>query len=587
MKNFISNISRLRSKYLNDTQFLSIISVFVGITAGIVAAVIKNSVHGIQELLKMETIQSLQHYAYFAYPLFGIFLAVLFARYIIRKPIGHGIPSVLYSISENKGRIKKHNMFSSIISSALTVGFGGSVGLEGPTVATGAAYGSYYGSLFHMSYKNKVILLGAASAAAMAAIFKAPITAIVFAVEVIMIDLTAASLIPLLLASIAAVLTSYYIMGPDVLYHFELKEIYKMSDMPLFAVLGIISGLISLYFTKVYIYIQEFFDKLKNWLIRLILGGLMLGAMIFLFPALYGEGYEVINEALSGNYSYVNEFSFFNQFQGTHYLIIFLVLVILFKVVATSVTFGAGGVGGIFAPTLFIGANTGLVFAIAAQMLGYEVTVANFVLVAMAGAISGNLHAPLTAIFLIAEITGGYQLFVPLMLVATISYLTTRTFTKNSVYTIQLARRGHLMTHHTDNNIIKLLDLKDLIEKDFKTLQIDQNLGDLVQVITNSDRNVFPVIDDNNRLRGIVTMPDVRKIIFKPELYDSTKIKDLMFIPDIIIESDEQMSQIVQKFKNTGIYNLPVVENGIYIGFISRANIFSAYRKLLQDFSTE
>jgi len=566
---------------------LSIISVFVGITAGIVAAVIKNSVHGIQELLKMETIQSLQHYAYFAYPLFGIFLAVLFARYIIRKPIGHGIPSVLYSISENKGRIKKHNMFSSIISSALTVGFGGSVGLEGPTVATGAAYGSYYGSLFHMSYKNKVILLGAASAAAMAAIFKAPITAIVFAVEVIMIDLTAASLIPLLLASIAAVLTSYYIMGPDVLYHFELKEIYKMSDMPLFAVLGIISGLISLYFTKVYIYIQEFFDKLKNWLIRLILGGLMLGAMIFLFPALYGEGYEVINEALSGNYSYVNEFSFFNQFQGTHYLIIFLVLVILFKVVATSVTFGAGGVGGIFAPTLFIGANTGLVFAIAAQMLGYEVTVANFVLVAMAGAISGNLHAPLTAIFLIAEITGGYQLFVPLMLVATISYLTTRTFTKNSVYTIQLARRGHLMTHHTDNNIIKLLDLKDLIEKDFKTLQIDQNLGDLVQVITNSDRNVFPVIDDNNRLRGIVTMPDVRKIIFKPELYDSTKIKDLMFIPDIIIESDEQMSQIVQKFKNTGIYNLPVVENGIYIGFISRANIFSAYRKLLQDFSTE
>ncbi len=587
MKNFISNISRLRSKYLNDTQFLSIISVFVGITAGIVAAVIKNSVHGIQELLKMETIQSLQHYAYFAYPLFGIFLAVLFARYIIRKPIGHGIPSVLYSISENKGRIKKHNMFSSIISSALTVGFGGSVGLEGPTVATGAAYGSYYGSLFHMSYKNKVILLGAASAAAMAAIFKAPITAIVFAVEVIMIDLTAASLIPLLLASIAAVLTSYYIMGPDVLYHFELKEIYKMSDMPLFAVLGIISGLISLYFTKVYIYIQEFFDKLKNWLIRLILGGLMLGALIFLFPALYGEGYEVINEALSGNYSYVNEFSFFNQFQGTHYLIIFLVLVILFKVVATSVTFGAGGVGGIFAPTLFIGANTGLVFAIAAQMLGYEVTVANFVLVAMAGAISGNLHAPLTAIFLIAEITGGYQLFVPLMLVATISYLTTRTFTKNSVYTIQLARRGHLMTHHTDNNIIKLLDLKDLIEKDFKTLQIDQNLGDLVQVITNSDRNVFPVIDDNNRLRGIVTMPDVRKIIFKPELYDSTKIKDLMFIPDIIIESDEQMSQIVQKFKNTGIYNLPVVENGIYIGFISRANIFSAYRKLLQDFSTE
>jgi CIC family chloride channel protein len=587
MKNLISNITNLRSKYLNDTQFLSIVSVLVGITAGVVAALIKNAVHGIQLLLKMETIQTLQHYAYFAYPLFGILLAVLFARYIIRNGIGHGIPSVLYSISEDKGRIKKHNMFSSIISSAFTVGFGGSVGLEGPTVATGAAYGSYYGGLFHLSYKHRVILLGAASAGAMAAIFKAPITAIVFAVEVIMIDLTATSLIPLLLASIAAVLTSYYIMGPDVLYHFELKEIYKMSDMPLFALLGIVTGLVSIYFTKVYIYIQEFFDKQKSWLNRLLMGGLTLGALIFLFPALYGEGYEVINEALSGNYTYVQEFSFFNQLQGTHYLIILLVLVILFKVIATSVTFGAGGVGGIFAPTLFIGANTGLVFALGAQLLGYEVTVANFVLVAMAGAISGNLHAPLTAIFLIAEITGGYQLFVPLMLVATISYLTTRTFAKNSVYTVQLARRGHLMTHHTDKNIIKLLDLKDLIETNFTPVHIDQNLGDLVKAITNSDRNVFPVLDDENQLKGVVTMPDVRKIIFKPELYEKTKIKDLMFIPDIIIEANEQMSEIVQKFKNTGIYNLPVVDNGTYIGFISRANIFSAYRKLLQDFSTD
>ena len=587
MKNLISNIAQLRVKYLNDTQFLSIISILVGITAGIVAAVIKNGVHGIQNLLKMETIQSFQHYAYFAYPLFGILLAVIFAKYIIRSSIGHGIPSVLYAISEDKGRIKNHNMFSSIISSALTVGFGGSVGLEGPTVASGAAYGSYFGKLFHLSYKHRVILLGAASAGAMAAIFKAPITAIVFAVEVIMIDLTATSLIPLLLASIAAVLTSYFIMGPDVLYHFELKEIYKMSDMPLFAVLGVITGLVSLYFTKVYIFIQEFFDKQNNWLNRLLIGGLTLGVLIFLFPALYGEGYEVINEALSGNYTYIQEFSFFSQLEGSHFLVVFLILVILFKVVATSVTFGAGGVGGIFAPTLFIGANTGLVFAIGAQLLGYEIAPENFVLVAMAGAISGNLHAPLTAIFLIAEITGGYQLFVPLMLVATISYLTTRTFTKNSVYTVQLARRGHLMTHHTDKNIIKLLNLNELIETDFRSVKIDDNLGDLVKAITDSNRNVFPVIDENEILKGIVTMPDVRKIIFKPEIYETTKIKDLMFIPDIIIESNEEMSEIIRKFKNTGIYNLPVIENGKYLGFISRANIFSAYRKLLQDFSAE
>jgi len=587
MKDFITNISRMRTKYLNDTQFLSIISIIVGITAGIVAALIKNSVHGIHDILKMDTLRSIQHYAYFAYPLFGLLIAIIFAKYIVRSNIGHGIPSVLYAISEDKGRIKKHNMFSSIISSAFTVGFGGSVGLEGPTVATGAAYGSYYGSLFHLSYRNRVILLGAASAGAMSAIFKAPITAIVFAVEVIMIDLTATSLIPLLLASIAAVLTSYSIMGPDVLYHFDLKEIYKMSDMPLFAGLGVITGMVSVYFTKVYVYIQDFFDNQKSWLKRLLIGGLVLGVLIFLFPALYGEGYEAINEALSGNFTYVNDFILFNRFSGTQYLMIFLVVVILLKVVATSVTFGAGGVGGIFAPTLFLGANTGLVYALGAQLLGYDITVENFVLVAMAGTISGNLHAPLTAIFLIAEITGGYQLFVPLMLVATISYLTTRIFTKNSVYTVQLARKGHLMTHHTDKNIIKLLDLKDLIETEFASVNINQNLGDLVEAITNSNRNVFPVIDDDNNFIGMVTMPDVRKIIFKPELYEKTMIKDIMFIPDIIIEANEPMSTIITKFKNTGIYNLPVVDNGKYVGFVSRANIFSAYRKLLQEFSAD
>jgi CIC family chloride channel protein len=587
MKKLIADILNLRSKYLNDTQFLSIISIIVGITAGIVAAIIKNAVHAIQALLKMETIQSFQHYAYFAYPLFGILIAVLIARFLIRQRVGHGIPSVLFAISEEKGRIKKHNMFSSIITSALTVGFGGSVGLEGPTVATGAAYGSYFGNIFHLSYKHKVILLGAASAGAMAAIFKAPITAIVFAVEVIMIDLTATSLIPLLLASISAVITSYYIMGPDVLYHFELKELYNMSDLPLFAALGIITGLVSLYFTKVYIFIQEFFDKQKNWFLRIVYGGIVLGTLVFLFPALYGEGYEVINEALSGNYSYVQNISFFNQLEGTHYLIIFIILVILFKVVATSVTFGAGGVGGIFAPTLFIGANTGLVFSIIANYFGYEVTPENFVLVAMAGAISGNLHAPLTAIFLIAEITGGYQLFVPLMLVATISYLTTRLFVKNSVYTVQLARRGHLMTHHTDKNILKLLDVNDLIESNFKTLYSDQNLGDLVKLIANSERNVFPVIDENDQLKGIVTMSDVRKMIFKPELYDKVKITDIMYIPEVVVEPNEKMSEIVKKFQNSGIYNIPVVRQGKYLGFISRANIFSAYRKMLQEFSAD
>ncbi len=587
MKSIISHITNLRNKYLTDVQFLSIVSILLGITIGIIAAIIKNAVHFIQVVLKMDTFQSIQHYAYFAYPIFGIFLAVLFGRYIIRQRVGHGIPSVLYAISEEKGRIKKHNMFSSIISSALTVGFGGSVGLEGPTVATGSAFGSYYGGIFKLSYKYKIILLGAAAAGAMSAIFKAPITGIIFAIEVIMIDLTATSLIPLLLATIAAVLTSYTIMGPDVLYHFELKDNYELSDLPLYASLGVVTGLVSVYFTKVYTFIGTLFEKQKNWVYRLTIGGLILGVLIFLFPALYGEGYEVINEALSGNYKYVNDFSFFNHFEGEYALVIFLALVVLFKVIATSVTFGAGGVGGIFAPTLFIGANTGIAFTIIANLMGYEVTTENFVLVAMAGAISGNLQAPLTAIFLIAEITGGYQLFVPLMLVATISYLTTRIFVKNSVYTIQLAKRGHLITHHADNTILKLLDANVLIETDFKTISAEQNLGDLVHIISNSERNIFPVVDKENNFKGVVVMADVRKVIFKPELYNEILIKDVMFIPEIIINSGEKVSEIVKKFQNTGIYNIPIVENGKYLGFISRANIFSAYRKMLQEFSAE
>ncbi len=587
MKRLNHYISELRSKYLSDVQFLSIISVLLGITIGIAAAVIKNAVFFIQEVLKTDTMKSIQHYAYFAYPIFGIFIAVIIGRYIIRSKVGHGIPSVLFSISEKKGKIKKHNMFSSIITSAFTVGFGGSVGLEGPTVATGAAYGAFFGETFKLSYKHTIILLGAAAAGAMSAIFKAPITGIIFAVEVIMIDLTATSLIPLLLASITAVLTSYFIMGPNVLYHFELKELYQMKDLPLFAILGVLTGLISVYFTKVYHFIGTLFEKQTSWVIRLFIGGLTLGILIFLFPALYGEGYEAINSALSGNYQYVHDFTLYKYFHGSYSPIILLALVILLKVIATSVTFGAGGVGGIFAPTLFIGANTGILFALIAQALGYDVSVENLVLVAMAGAISGNLQAPLTAIFLIAEITGGYQLFVPLMVVATISYLITRLFLKNSVYTIQLAERGHLLSHDTDKNVLKLLDANILIECDFKTITSKQTLGDLVKLITHSERNIFPVIDKHNNFVGVVNLSDVKSLIFKPELYDTVYISELMFIPEIILNSGDKMSVIVEKFKNTNIYNLPIVEDGKYLGFISRANVFSAYRELLQEFSVE
>jgi CIC family chloride channel protein len=588
MKTDIKHIIDKRKEYLNDKQFLNILAAIIGLIVGLAAVIIKNTVYFIQHVLKTESLASFQHYFYFIYPTFGIFIAILFVRYLIRNKVEHGIPSVLYAISETKGHIKNHNLFSSIITSALTVGFGGSVGLEGPTVATGAAYGSAVGRFFKLNYKQTIILLGAACAGAMSAIFKAPITGIVFALEVIMIDLTIGSVLPLLISSVSAILTSYLFLGPDVLYHFELHEAFSMSQLPLFVLLGIITGLLSAYFTKVYIFIQEGFDKIKSSSTRLILGGLSLGVLIFFFPALYGEGYEVINEALSGNTDFIWQSSIFSTLTDNYYIGIFIILaVILFKSFATSFTFAAGGVGGIFAPTLFMGSLTGLLFASVMNHLGIGIPVENFALAAMAGAIAGVLQAPLTAIFLIAEISGGYQLLVPLMLVSLTSYIITRFFVKNSVYTYQLAQRGQLMTHHADKNTLKLLEIDKLIETDFKTIHPEAYLGDLVKLISESTRNIFPVVDNDNKFIGMVTLSDVRKIIFKPKFYDKVKISELITYPEFIVSPGDSMEDIAHKLTRHHVYNVPVVENGKYKGFISRANFFAEYRKLLKEFSED
>lgn len=578
-----------RLRHVSDRVFISVLAVLVGITAGLVAVIIKNTVHYIQYLLKDWFYAETENPLFIFYPIIGILLAVIVARYFIRRKVGHGIPTVLFSISRTNGKIRAHNMYSSIITSALTVGFGGSVGLEGPTVATGAAYGSNIGRLFHLNYKQIVLLLGCACTGAMAAIFKAPVAAIVFALEVIMLDLTMASLVPLLLASASAVVTSYLFMGQNVLYPVELIDAFNISDLPFYVILGIFTGFLSVYFTKMYMYVGRVFSRIHSWVWKLVAGGIVLGLLIFMFPSLYGEGYEAINAALSGSdeYMFRNTFYFDYQDQIGVIILIFL-LTLLFKVIATAVTFNSGGVGGIFAPSLFLGANLGLMFSYVTRWFGWDVSGTNFALVGMAGTIAGIIHAPLTAIFLIAEITGGYELFVPLMVVSAISYATVRVFTANSVYTIQLASRGDLMTHHKDKAVMSMLKIENLIETDFKKLYEEDTLGDVVKQISKSKRNLFPVLNQDNELQGIVVLDDIRDIIFKPEMYDSLSVREIMISPKpYLVQINENMEQVAEKFQLTGNFNLPVVSGKKYVGFISRAKVFSNYRRLLKKFSDD
>lgn len=577
-----------RVRNVSDRVFIMFLAVLVGVLVGLAAVIIKNSVHLIQAGAKGWFSEQAENYLLFLYPLVGISLTVIIARYVIRQRVGHGIPTVLYAISKDNGRIKRHNTFSSVITSALTVGFGGSVGLEGPTVATGAAIGSNLGQMFHLNYKQIMLLLGCACTGAMAAIFKAPIAAIVFAIEVIMLDLTMASLVPLLISSVTAALTSYLFFGQNFIYFVEKTDIFKIVDVPFYILLGIAAGLISVYFTKTYLFIAKRFEHFNSRWKKLLIGGGLLGILIFLFPSLYGEGYEVINACLNGNTSHLfSSTLYFNYQDNTIVFFLAFAMVILFKVVATSLTFSAGGVGGIFAPALFLGANLGLFFQKIAGLIGINISATNFALVGMAGTIAGIIHAPLTAIFLIAELTGGYGLILPLMIVSTISFATVKIFTPNSVYTMQLAKRGELMTHHKDKAMLSMLKLDRMVEKNFLTVKEDYTLGQLVETIQKSTRNIYPVIDDDNNLKGIVILDHVRHIMFDKDMYDDNYVRNLMFTPSPIVDVSDSMEEVAEKFQQSGNYNMPVTDNGKYVGFISRARIFSNYRRMLKHFSED
>jgi CIC family chloride channel protein len=589
----LKNISKellLLSRRLPARQKMIILSIIVGFVVGLAAVVMKTLVFTIIELLTGGFDVQYNNYQYLLFPAIGIFATVVFIKFILRKPVRDGIPNVLHAISKQHGQIEKHNTFSSIITSALTVGFGGSVGLEGPTVVTGAAYGSQIGKLLGLNYKQIVAMLGFAAAAAMSAIFKAPVAAIVFALEVILFDMTMSALVPLLFASITAALTSYFFLGQTVLYPFEVIEEFHLNQTPYYLGLGLFTAIISTYFIKIYVLSGKLFDKIKGWFLKFIIGVSALGLLIFLLPSLYGEGYEAINEALQGKSDFIFQNSLFYEYQNNVMVsLLLLASIILFKAIATSLTFRAGGVGGIFAPTLFIGSMTGLLFV---QILNYfglvNLPLSNFALVGMAGLLAGVVHAPLTAIFLIAEITGGYKLFFPIMMVATTSYAFSKYLSPKSIYTIQLKKRGDIITHHKDQAMLAMMDIKTLIEKDFDTININDNLKSLVNIIANSHRNIYPVIDNNNTFYGIIILDQIRNIMFKPELYETTMVSNLMFMPSQTIDiSEDDMESVATKFQHSGKYNLAVLNGDKYIGFVSRANVFSHYREILKDMSEE
>jgi CIC family chloride channel protein len=575
-----------RLRHVKDREFIFFASVIVGLVAGIAAVVIKNAVHFAQFLLTGFFVKEYQNFPYFFYPIVGILIAILLARFVIRQNLGHGIPNTLYAISKRKSIIPPFAMYASIITSAFTVGFGGSVGLEGPTVATGSALGSNIAKFLRLNYKTTTLLLACGAAGAISGIFNSPIAAIIFCIEVFMLDLTMSSLIPLLIASATAGLTSRLILGENVLFNITSHQAFQIENIPYYVLLGIFTGLLSVYFVKVYWKMETLTEKISNRYFKLLFFGSLLGILIFFIPPLYGEGYDIVNKLINGNYTDIVDNSIFYQFKNnTPVLLLLLFGIVLLKVLASSLTFAAGGVGGIFAPSLFTGASAGFVFAKSINYFGnLNLPVANYTLVGMAGLIAGVLHAPLTGLFLIAEVTGSYSLMIPLMITVAISYFTVNYFEPHSIYTKHLAKRGELITHNKDQAVLTLMNVRSEIETDFIPLDISDTLGNLVKTIARSKRNIFPVLD-NQKLVGIIQLDDVRDIMFNPNNYNTYFVENLMTLPPAIIYSDENMEQVMQKFQETEAWNLPVIENGNYIGFVSKAKLFNAYRKVLKDFS--
>ena len=586
------DLLRWREKHVSERSFILILSFLVGIFTAFAGLLLKWLIHLIQWLLTNHFASDGANALYLLYPVIGIFLSGLFVRKIVRDDISHGVTKILYAISMRKSRIKPHNTWSSIAASSITIGFGGSVGAEAPIVLTGSAIGSNLGSFFKMEHKTLMLLVGCGAAGAIAGIFKAPIAGLVFTLEVLMIDLTMASLLPLMISCVTAAAVTYMFTGFEAMFNFHQDYQFELARVPFVILLGIVCGLVSLYFTRAMNFCENIFRRYKSPYVKLLIGGATLSILIFLFPPLYGEGYDTINLLLDGkgygDWSMTMNNSLFYGHPETFTL--YLVLILLMKVFASSATNGGGGCGGIFAPSLFLGCLTGFVFSNVINHFGWSTFLPekNFALFGMAGLMSGIMHAPLTGIFLIAELTGGYEMFFPLMVVSVSAYLTIMLFEPHSIYAMRLAKKGELLTHNKDQSVLRLLSTASVIETDFDEVRPDMDLGDVVRIISKSRRNLFPVVNDKGELEGIVLLDDIRNIMFRPELYHRFRVSKFMTSPPARLHTDQTMEEVMKVFDDTKAWNLPVIdEDGKYKGFVSKSKIFNSYRDILVKFSSE
>lgn len=593
LQGWFDDILSWRQRHLSDRQFTLVLAFLVGMFAAIAAYLLHTMIRLAQEFVWNLITVTGYNGLYLVFPVVGIWLTMLFIRYVVRDNISHGITRILYAISSKRSRLAAHNCWSSVVASAITIGFGGSVGAEAPIVLTGSSIASNLGQKFRMNNKTLMLLVGCGAAAAIAGIFKAPIAGLVFTIEVLMIDLTMASISPILIASVTATCFTYIFMGEDKLFDFQLVHPWEVGRVPSNILLGIFCGLISLYFIRMMTACEGVFGRMKNRYTKLVLGGLTLSVLIFLFPSLYGEGYHSINILLDGSdtadWNRVMQNSIFYG-GGTYMLLLYIGCVVLTKAFATASTNGGGGCGGTFAPSLFIGAFAGFLFARIWNMynIGAYVPEENAALLGMAGVMSGVMHAPLTGVFLIAELTAGYALFMPLMIVSVCAYLTILAFEPHSIYGMRLARQGKLITHHTDRSVLTLMTLDSVIERDYPIINKDMELSDLVHALSNSHREVLPVVDKAGALVGEIVLKEIRHIVFRTELYHHFKVAQLMTPPPTKLRLGDPMEDIMKAFETYNSESLPVMdEEGHLYGYISRVHLYSQYRQMVADLSND
>ncbi len=585
-------IAKLRFMKIPEKNLLLILSLVVGVASGLAAVLLSTLIHLIKGLLTSWIHPGMETLLYLLYPGVGMLLALLIVKFVIRDNIGHGVTKVLVAVSKNESRIKPHNIWSSILTSSLTIGFGGSVGAEAPIVYTGAAIGSNVARAMKLSYRSMTILLGCGAAGAVAGIFKAPLAGVLFTLEILLFNISMTSMMPLLLSTVSATVVSYLLLGNTLPFECTLSP-FRMVNMPFYVVLGIFCGFCSLYFIRTTIGLEDKLARLRNPYVKWLLCAAVLGVLIFLFPPLFGEGYSDLHPLLNGGAPLYDGQTILSGMLHSPWLVpVFFALVMLLKVFSMTLTNAGGGVGGTFGPTLFVGALAGFVLARIINMLlsgsNFTVPEQNFVLVGMAGLMAGVMQAPMTAIFLIAEISGGYDLFLPLIVTSTISFGTIRIFEKYSIYTKRIAHTGELLTHDSDKAVLTLLKLDSLIEKNLSPVEIDATLGELVQVISTSSRNVYPVLDSRGHLQGYVSLEDVRQDMFRQELYDTRHVFNYMRSAPDYVYDDEPMDSAMRKFEKTGAWNLPVIKRDrTYVGFLSKSKIFSAYRDELKELSQD